>query len=265
MKLFKPLLLTIYSIILILLSSCKDTPEEDLLNFTLIEKNSYFIDSYDGLSVYRDNKSRKPLNGYYVVGDKFKKWEEFKVKNGLLNGLNIVFHSNGEIFSKSNYQNGTLNGEEKIYSLSGKLKTINKYKNGIRYGKSLSYFENGQLKSESKIEDEKVIESVSYDLIGNIVSQIFIDDGKKITQYVQGGKVFSEHISSTYDSFEATKFYNQDGSLKLYLQMLEDGDNFYIIERNEAGDEIKRTNAKTNPEELLKYQQFIEGTKLLLN
>ncbi|MFI1744650.1 toxin-antitoxin system YwqK family antitoxin [Thalassobellus sediminis] len=265
MKLINIQFLTIYTIIFITIFSCKDKQKEDFLNFTLIEKNSYFIDSYNGIAVYKDNTTRKPLNGYYVVGDKFKKWEEFKVNKGILNGTSIIFHSNGSIFSESNYLNGKLNGDEKIFALSGNLKTINTYKNGIKYGKSLSYFENGKIKSESKIKDEKVIESVSYDLLGNIESQMFIDDGKKITQYIQGGKVLSEHISSTYDDFEATKFYNEDGSLKLFIQMLEDGDNFYFIERNEAGDEIKRINAKTNPEEILKYQQLINNPKSLLN
>ena len=226
------------------------------MNFTLIEKNSYFIDSYNGISVYRDNETRKPLNGYYVVGDKFKKWEEFKVENGILNGTSIVFHDNSEIFSEAIYLNGKLNGEEKIYSLSGKLKTLNTFKNGIKYGKSLGYFESGELKSESKIKNENVIESVNYDVIGNIESQMFIKEVKRITQYIKGGKVYSETISSTYDNFEATKFYNEDGFLKLFIQMFMDGDNTFIIERDENGDEIKRINLKENPQEALKYREL---------
>lgn len=111
MKFIKTLLIFIYSIPFITLLNCKEKVADDFLNFTLIEKNSYFIDSYNGISVYRDNETRKPLNGYYVVGDKFKKWEEFKVENGILNGTSIVFHDNSEIFSEAIYLNGKLNGE----------------------------------------------------------------------------------------------------------------------------------------------------------
>ncbi len=257
MKLIKIQLLTICSIIFILFFSCKDKFKENLLNFKLIEKNSYFIDSYNGIGVYRDNTTRKPLNGYYVVGDKFKKWEEFKVKNGILNGTGIVFHNNGLIFSESNYINGKRNGEEKIYYLNGKLNKINTYKNGVKYGKSVSYFENGKIKSESKIKDEKVIESVTYDLLGNIESQMFIKNGKNITQTIRGGKVFSEQISSNYDDFEAMKFYNEDGTIKMYLRMLDDGDQSFLIELNENNEEIKRIDIKANPQKIFEYQQYL--------
>src|SRR6056300_443699 len=81
--------------------NCKN--ETDNNNFKLIERNSYFIDSYNGISVYRNNENRKPMSGYFVVGDKFKKWEEFKVKEGILNGAYIIFHNNGKIFSQSHY------------------------------------------------------------------------------------------------------------------------------------------------------------------
>ncbi|GAA4801520.1 hypothetical protein [Litoribaculum gwangyangense] len=254
MKLIKNKLSVAILFLAVSIFSCKNKSNTDDSNFKLVERNSYFIDNYDGISVYRDNETRKPLNGYYVVGDKFKKWEEFRVENGILNGPSFVFHNNGEVFSETNYLNGKLDGEEKIYSLSGKLKTLNTYKNGVKYGKSLSYYESGELQSESKIENEKVIESISYDIIGKIESQMFIEDGKKITQYIKNGKVFSESISSTYDNFEAVKFYNEDGSLKLFIQMLVDEENAFIIERNENGEEIKRINLKENPEEALKFR-----------
>lgn len=38
--------------------------------------------------------------------------------------------------------------------------------------------------------------------------------------------------------------------------MLMDGDNTFIIERDENGDEIKRINLKENPQEALKYREL---------
>ncbi|NJX13913.1 toxin-antitoxin system YwqK family antitoxin [Tamlana crocina] len=239
--------------------SCKKDQQTDNNNFKLVERNSYFVDSYNNISIYRSNEDRKPLNGYYIVGDKFKKWEEFNVKNGILNGTYIVFHSNGEIFSQSNYLNGKLHGEEKKYDLAGHLSKVNTYKHGVLYGKSISYFDNGNIKSESKIKDEKVIESVSFDLIGNIESQMFIKEGRSITQTIKNGKVFSEQISSNYDDFEAVKFYNPDGSLKMFLRMLEDGDTAYLIELDKNNEEMKRINLKENPQEIFKYQEYLKA------
>ena len=87
---------------------------------------------------------------------------------------------------------------------------------------------------------------------------MFIKDRRKITQHIKAGKIFSEEISSTYDNFEATKFYNDNGYLKLFIQMLTEDENAYIIKRNEAGEEVKRINLKENPNELLKYQEYLK-------
>ena len=242
-------------LVLIFLISCKE--EKKSSGFTLIERNSYFMDSYNGIIVYRDNETKKPMDGYFIVGNKYTKWEEFNLANGILNGDDIVFHDNGEMYTHSTYLNGKLHGEEKKYYPSGKLQSVDTYNNGIQYGKSKDYYESGQLRTESKIENETVVESITYDIIGNIISQMFIDDGRKITQYIKNGKLFSEDISSTYDNFEAKKFYNKDGSLKIYLQMLDDqDDNHFLIELDENGDEIKRIDVKANPQEFLKYRQY---------
>ncbi|RED50605.1 hypothetical protein [Seonamhaeicola aphaedonensis] len=68
-----------------------------------------------------------------------------------------------------------------------------------------------------------------------------------------------EQISSNYDSFEAMKLYNEDGSLKFYLRMLEDGDNNYLIELDENEDELKRIDVKANPQEAMKYFQYLQA------
>jgi hypothetical protein len=253
-NIFKTFSILLFSFTFCILLNCKEEKTE--LAYRFIERNSYFIDSYNGISVYRDNKTRNPMNGYIVVGDKLRKWEEFKLNNGILNGDYIVFHENGKMFSKTNYLNGKIDGDDKKYYLSGAIKTVDLYKNGVKYGNSKEYFESGQIRYESKIENEEVIESTTYDIIGNIVSQMFIKDGKTIAQNIKNGKVISEQISSNYDNFEAMKFYNEDGSLKVFLQMLNQDDKHYLIELNEEGNEIKRIDIKANPKEFFKYQQY---------
>lgn len=40
--------------------------------------------------------------------------------------------------------------------------------------------------------------------------------------------------------------------------MLEDGDKSYIVELNENGEEVKRIDVKANPQEVLKYTQYLQ-------
>lgn len=246
-------------VLLAVLLSCDNKRKESSQDFELLPRNSYFIDSFDGIGIYRLNESGEVMDGYYVIGDKISKWEEFYVVDGVLNGDYIVFHSNGAMYSHSQYENGKLHGVEKIYSLAGKLQTVNTYHQGKLYGKKLGYFENGQLESESTMDNEEIIESVSYNQIGEIISQMYIKDGLKIRQTISGGKVFSEEITSTYDNFNAMKYYNQDGSVKLYFRMLQEDDDAYIIELDKNNNEIKRIDVEANPQEIMKYMQYIRG------
>lgn len=245
-------------LLIILLFSCKNSEKSSTSDFKLIPRNSYFIDNYNGISVFRDNETRKPMDGYFVVGDKFTKWEELNLKKGVLNGDYIVFHNNGNMFSHSKYINGKLHGEEKTYTLSGVLSKVSNFNHGVKIGKDLSYYENGQIQSESKIENEEIVESISYNIIGEIESQMFIKDGRKITQQIKAGKVFAEQISSNYDNFEAMKFYSDDGSLKVFLKMIDEDDKNYLIELDENENEIKRIDVKANPNEAMKYFQFMK-------
>ncbi|GAA4280330.1 toxin-antitoxin system YwqK family antitoxin [Gaetbulibacter aestuarii] len=237
---------------------CKNSEETSDEDFMLIPRGSYYTDSFNDIVVYRDSDSNELMDGYYVVGDKFQKWEEFEVKKGILNGDYLVFHSNGEIFSHSIYKNGRLHGKNKVYHLNGAVKTEESYVNGKLYGTTLTYDENGALRTEAKIKNENVVESVTYDAIGEIQSQMFIRNSRKITQHVRAGKVYMESISSTYDNFEAMKFYNEDGSLKAFVRMLEDGEDAYLIELDENENEIKRINLKANPMEAQKFMQSLQ-------
>ena len=248
---------TISMVLFFLVAGCKTTTKEKDASFTFIERGDYVIDSYGDIVIYRNSETNKVMDGYYVVGNELSKWEEFNLKQGILQGDYLIFHSNGEIYTHSIYSNGKLNGEEKTYFPSGKLQKLTTYKNDEPYGKTTGYYESGQVESESTLKDGKVVESVYYDIIGTIVSQMFIREGRTIRQKIIGGKLHSEQITSNYDNFEAMKFFNADGSLKVYLQMLTDGDNGYLIELDKDGNELKRIDVKANPQEAMKYMEFL--------
>ena len=245
-------------VIITLVLGCKKTSEQNDNSFTFIERNAYFEDNYNGITFLRDNETRKPLNGYYVVGNELSKWEEFNVKEGVLNGDYIIFHDNGEIFSHSAYKNGKLHGEEKINYKSGKLKTRKTYSFGKLIGTTKTFFESGQLQTESKIEDEEVVESTTYNITGNITAQSFEKDGRTISQFISNGKVYREHVVSNYDNFDAMKFFDEEGKLSLFLRMYEEGGTMYLIELDENENEIKRINPKKNPGQILKISRLFK-------
>lgn len=188
-------------------NSGKDKKDE---SFTFIERNAYTINTYNGLAYYRLKGSQEFMDGYYVVGNELSKWEEFEFKEGILDGNYIIFHPNGEIFSHTQYSNGKKHGEELMYFPDGVLNSKSTFNNDILVGSKYTYFESGKIQSESKIEDGESLETQYFDLLGNIISQSFIRDGRTITQKIVEGKVYSEMVSSNYDSYETMKFFNED-------------------------------------------------------
>lgn len=241
----------------IIISSCKEVKAVDPDAFIFLPEASYTIDSYNGVAVHRLEGSGKVMNGYYVIGNDFGKFEEFNVIDGILNGVSLTFHNNNEIYSKTNYVRGKKHGEESTYYRSGKLQKKSNYVNGVIVDKTQWFYETGQLQTESKIENELEIESTTYDILGNIVSQRFIEDSRTITQTIQNGKITSENIESNYDSFSAIKFYDSDGNMEVFIRMYDDGTDQFLIELDENENEIKRIDVKKNPKEALKYRSFL--------
>ncbi|NRD22275.1 hypothetical protein HNV10_03420 [Winogradskyella litoriviva] len=236
-------------------NSNKDKKNE---GFTFIERNAYTVNTYNGLAYYRLKSEQEFMDGYYVVGNELSKWEEFEFKEGLLNGDYIIFHPNGEMFSHTQYRNGKKHGEELMYFPDGVLNSKSTFSNDILVGSKFTYYETGKIQSESKIEDGKAIETQNFDLLGNIISQSFIRDGRTITQQIAEGKIYSEMVSSNYDSYETMKFFNEDGSTKVYLQRVFENEKFYILELNENGKEIDRVDVKANPQKARKYAQYFQ-------
>jgi antitoxin component YwqK of YwqJK toxin-antitoxin module len=243
-------------ILILTVSACQKSTKKEVEDFIFLEDSNYMIDSYNGISVFRLGKTKEVMNGYYVVGNDFGKSEEFKVINGILNGPNITYSNDNRIYSKSNYINGRKHGEELIYYPSGKLKKKTKYNKGILVGMQIVYFESGQIRSESKTKNDKVIESTSYDIVGNINSQTFIKDSRTITQQINNGKITYEHIDSNYDNFDAMKFYNDEGELEKFLQMYDNGTDKFIIELDANEKEIQRIDIKNEPKKMFEYQEY---------
>lgn len=178
--------------------NCKNETNDDGIKF--IPRDSYIVDFRNGVTIYRDKISKKVMNGYYIVGDSSKKWEEFSVKEGLLNGDYIVYHNNGKVFTHSKYFKGKLHGEDLLYYSSGKLKKFSAYNTGKIYGKIIEYYEGGQVRSESKMKDGEVYSSLIFNESGDVISKIYVKDNMKITQEFKDGELISEKTTPSYNS-----------------------------------------------------------------
>ena len=54
------------------------------------------------------------------------------------------------------------------------------------------------------------------------------------------------------------KFFNEDGSTKIYLQQVVENETMYVLELDENGNEIKRIDLKANPQEAFKYASYFQ-------
>ena len=123
-----------------------------------------------------------------------------------------------------NIQNFFFNTKIYIYK-----QNKNNYNNDAKNGLQYSYFDNGNLSTTSKFDNGNFIESVNYNILGQITSQSFIKNDQRVKQVIKYGKVYSETISNNNDTSELLKLYNEDGSLKFQMKTLEDNDNMFLI------------------------------------
>ena len=68
--------------------------------------------------------TNKPFTGTVEKRDKYDSnilLEHFKVKNGILNGEYLNFHSNGQLYKLRNYKNGKKEGVEQVFTQYGRL------------------------------------------------------------------------------------------------------------------------------------------------
>lgn len=174
------------------LLNCKTEVKNEGPKF--IPRDSYSIYSHNGKKIHRENSAKTIMDGHYIVGDSSKRWEEFTVKQGVLNGDYIIYHNNGKVFTHSKYYNGKLHGEDLLYYMSGKLKKFSAYNRGVPYGKIIEYYEGGQVRSETRKKNDEVISSLVYDEKGNLTSKISAKNNTKTIRVYKDGKMISEDI-----------------------------------------------------------------------
>lgn len=172
-------LLTTIIMIVISLSSCKTTNNEN---------ERRIIKTYKGDSLW--------IEAEYIKNG--------KVKDG---NYYIYYLEDSSVKKHIHYKNNKKHGKEKFYYKSGKLKYVKNFRNGILHDTTKYFYENGNLYYRcSYFEGVKRMDAVFYHENGEIHEYLFYDDGGvlryKKTYNKEGNEMFTEGngIASTYFS-----------------------------------------------------------------
>ena len=240
------------------LSACQEEIKESSDSVTYIERNGYYTTQQGGHTVYRLNEKGRLMDGRYVVGNEKNKWEEFEVKQGVLNGGYMTYHPNGNRSDFNHYKDGVLNGPAKTFFLSGKLQDSSYYKNNVKVGEITKFYESGEIKAVTKLADGKPNGTVRYDEAGTKIGEQYAEGGYMVDKSFKDGKVTKETISSEYDDFEAIKLYDDTGAMTHYFRMVEGNDKLEMIFLDENKKEVKRYNSKQHRSKMMEIMKLAE-------
>jgi len=176
---------------------------------TFGQTNINDLERTDG--VWSKKGENTPFDGEFIEyfsSGKLKSKGVFK--NGVVNGLRIMYHENGNKQVERNYVLGTPNGKNAEYFKDGKTKQEGQFKLGKEDGVWMFYFENGNRKAlvtfVDGIQDGDFLE---YTSDGKLKAQYYFINGKAeyspeftslVNQAVQLGKQFkNEEAIKLYD------------------------------------------------------------------
>ena len=181
-----------------------EEPNEYCNSFALKLKNKPVI--FWNNSPYPGKVSRPTTEKYY--------YDEYGT---LKEGIEKIYHKNGNLRYEISYKNGKLDGIEKFYDKSGILRYEISYKNGKLDGIKKEYYESGALQRELPYKDGKPEGiSKSYHENGTLRYEIFDKDNKEEWRklYYNSGALETE-ISGKNDKTEwVSKHYYESGVLK---------------------------------------------------
>ncbi len=168
---------------------CGKVREEDSENYQVRNGLGYIIGEekpYTG-KIFIKGEERV---GYRTIE---YKQQVLELKNGLLDGTNIFYSSNGKVLSKTKVKNNMANGIKKTYHRNGKIATESYYIDGKMEGITKVYYPDGKIRCKMKMENNKITG------IANT--------------YYENGKLEKEEnfVNSNLDG--VSKYYNENGKL----------------------------------------------------
>lgn len=135
-------------------------------------------------------------------------------KDGVVNGLRIMYHKNGNKKVERNYVLGTPNGENVEYFESGKTKQEGYFKLGKEDGIWMFYFENGNKKALVTFSDGiQNGEFLEYSTEGKLKVQYYFVNGK--------AEYSPEFIELTNKAVELGRQFKNKEAIELYDKAIE--------------------------------------------
>lgn len=147
---------------------------------TDVNKKGEDLVTLDGISIAKGQYEKSKKTGewiYHYPNGMLKEKEIFS--NGIKQGLNHGYNSQGKLISIVNYVNDTISGAYESYH-SDKVTNLSYYKSGERNGPSRSYYPDGTIMSEAMYAHGEIQTSVTFWQNGKPALKTTFDDGKAV-------------------------------------------------------------------------------------
>ena len=115
----------------------------------------------DTFSISYYNEGIIQSDRFFYEGNLLK--AEHKYVNGKKNGIGIVYHKNGQVKIKANYDGGWQQGLEECFYKTGVLKFYGQYFNDAKHGQWKYYDDKGKLTNEEEWDKGMLISEKEYD------------------------------------------------------------------------------------------------------
>lgn len=119
-------------------------------------------------AIRKDEKLEDGTEKITVFYEEGKPREEYRMKNGQLEGVFKLWNAQGQLVEESDYKNNMLDGVQKSFYSNGTVKTEISYVNGKKNGPTKNWYQDGKQSSETEYKDNKVIGSTSFYPDGSI-------------------------------------------------------------------------------------------------
>lgn len=159
----------------------------------------------------------EPYNGRFI--DYFfngQRQGEGYMKDGVVEGLRILYDHDGNVSTQRHYSQGIANGLEKAYHTNGVLKQEGLFVDGKKNGHWKLYYPNGKLKQEADFDLDEIGEHTSYYSSGKIINR-FVKDKGKLKMDAENNKVI-QLLGKGNDSHQGGAYKE---AIKLYAKAIE--------------------------------------------
>lgn len=155
----------------------------------------------------------------WIFDGKSQAWDEDKhliaeipYNQGVLEGIALYYHSNGQVWKRIPYHKGLVEGKLEIHRDTGEILQQTLCSNGQRNGICTRYWEHNQLASQEEYRQGKLENGQYFDNKGNLISEVKHGAGYRA---VFGKDYISELQEYQNGSLEGeVKVFNPQGKLK---------------------------------------------------